>query len=59
MWPFRKQITEIEAIDNELERLHNIFGHGTKEANWYLFERIKLLEDTLNNIACKKMGLEY
>jgi len=58
MWPFRKK-TEIEILGDELENLHSILGIGNKRVNREIFERIKMIEDTLLQISKKNNGLEY
>jgi hypothetical protein len=56
---FKREISEITAINNELERLHAKIGVKDPMTNRYIWERIVLLQDTLNKIARKINGLEY
>ena len=54
-----KSMTETEALDRELERLHAEFGQGDKIANGILFKQIKEIETLLIDIARKNNGMEW
>lgn len=56
---FRRSLTEIEALDRELERLHELIGHSNAKFNGDVYQRIKELENLLIDIAKKKNGLEF
>ena len=55
----KPSVAAIKAIDRELERLHDILGLGDREVNTDIYQRIKKLQDTLNDIARRHNGLEY
>ena len=55
-----KSLTEIEALDRELERLHNLRPLLKEPSDWdKAFERSKEIEGVLITIAKKTNGLEY
>ena len=45
--PFWSRLTQIEAIDKELNRLHDILGEGDTRSNIDIWKQIKLLEQKL------------
>ena len=59
MWLTKPSVAAIKAIDKELNRLHGCLPAKTVETNGIIFERIKKLQDTLNEIARRHNGLEY
>ena len=57
MW--EKHLTEVDALDRELERLHNVLGDGDAKANGYILQRIKEIENILIQVTKKKNGMEW
>lgn len=59
MGMFKRPLTEIEALDRELARLHEVLGDGDAKANGALLLRIQKIEDLLMTIAKKNNGMEW
>ena len=56
---FGKSLTEVEAIDRELIRLHDLMGTFGPKTDGHIWLRIVKLQDTLDEIARKNYKLEY
>lgn len=56
---FIKKMDEICAINEELKRLHEIFGVAEPKTNGVIYQSIMKLQNTLDEIARKRNGLEY
>lgn len=55
----KESVQAIKEIGKELERLHDLLGMSNKEGNADVYQQIKKLENTLDEIARRHNGLEY